>query len=56
MSEKDSKYLNGGPFMAANAIPNHKLNVNAERGNDSYATVTVKQGFAKLIREVFEGH
>jgi hypothetical protein len=49
MSDKGSTYSNGGLFMAANAIPTLKLNVNTERANESCVPVTLKQRLGKLL-------
>jgi hypothetical protein len=43
--------------MSANAIPAAELKINTKQGADeSCASVTLKQWFAKLLQEVLEGH
>jgi hypothetical protein len=46
--------------MAANAIPTPDFRVNQtkteKRAIETWAPVTLKQWFGKLLREVFQGH
>lgn len=46
----------GNMYMAANTTPNFELAMNAERANQGYATVTLKQRLTNLLRDVFQGH
>jgi hypothetical protein len=56
MSDKQSPCWTGGLLMDTSAISIPGFNGNVERANPSSSPATLKQRFARLLCEVFEGH